>query len=80
MKKINPDTSPEDYNYIKNQIKQLIREYQKLLYSQNEGDINELYKELNNAGVKYFRNPTEDNLKELGEKRREYINKALPDL
>lgn len=80
LKKINPDTSPEDYNYIKNQIKQLIREYQKLLYSQNEGDINELYKELNNAGVKYFRNPTEDNLKELGEKRREYINKALPDL
>lgn len=80
LKKINPDTNPEDYNYIKNQIKQLIREYQKLLYSQNEGDINELYKELNNAGVKYFRNPTEDNLKELGEKRREYINKALPDL
>ena len=80
LKKINPDINPEDYNYIKNQIKQLIREYQKLLYSQNEGDINELYKELNNAGVKYFRNPTEDNLKELGEKRREYINKALPDL
>ena len=80
LKKINPDTNPEDYNYIKNQIKQLIREYHKLLYSQNEGDINELYKELNNAGVKYFRNPTEDNLKELGEKRREYINKALPDL
>ena len=80
LKKINPDTNPEDYNYIKNQIKQLIREYQKLLYSENEGDINELYKELNNAGVKYFRNPTEDNLKELGEKRREYINKALPDL
>lgn len=80
LKKINPDTNPEDYNYIKNQIKQLIREYQKLLYSQNEGDINELYKELNNAGVKYFRNPTEENLKELGEKRREYINKALPDL
>lgn len=80
LKKINPDTNPEDYNYIKNQIKQLIREYQKILYSQNEGDINELYKDLNNAGVKYFNNPTEDNLKQLGEKRKEYIQKALPDL
>ena len=80
LKKINPDTNPEDYNYINNQIRQLTREYQKLLYSQNEGDINKLYKELNNAGIKYFNNPTEYNLKELGEKRREYINKALPDL
>lgn len=80
LKKINPDTNPENYNYIKNQIKQLLREYQKILYSQNEGDINELYKDLNSAGVKYFNNPTEENLKQLGEKRREYINKALPDL
>lgn len=80
LKKINPDTNPEKYKYMLNQIYTLEKELQNLRQHLNKDDIKELEAQYKTAQDSFYQNPTENNLINLGIARTKFINNKSFDL